>query len=75
MTYRWNQNYTTSLLDGTKVHSDWFNAATDAERAKGSFVYWDIEHSCRMQEPIDAWIEKHPPIPPGVKGPEETESS
>ena len=68
MTYWWNNNYTTSLPDGTQVHSDWFNAATGEEREKSSFVFWDIEHSCRMQEPIDAWIEKHSPLPPGVKG-------
>jgi len=66
MTYWWNKNYTTTLSDGTEVYSEWYKNADTKARSKGSFVNWDIEHSCRDTEPLEEWVKAHPPVPAGV---------
>jgi len=72
MTYWWNKDYTSRQSDGREVHSDWFNNLSLDDRATNSSVFWNIEHSCRMFEPIEAWVEKHPLLPPGVSFSEDT---
>ncbi|KAL9611176.1 MAG: hypothetical protein Q9167_004161 [Letrouitia subvulpina] len=66
MTYWWNKNYTVSDEDGRERHSDWFESLNPDERATNSSVFWDIEHSCRMFEPIDEWGKRHSALPKGV---------
>ena len=63
---RWNKNYTVSDADGRERHSDWFESLNPDERATNSSVFWDIEHSCRMFEPIDEWGKQHSALPKGV---------
>ena len=75
MTYWWNKNYTSTMPDGREVHSDWFDSLDLDDRATNSSVFWNIEHSCRMFEPIEDWVNRHPLLPNGVSFPEETLSA
>ena len=70
MTYWWNENYTVSWEDGQEVHSEWFNSLSIDERAKNGHKMWDIEHSCRLFEPIEEWVAKHALLPKGFSFPE-----
>lgn len=65
MIYWWNENYTTTLADGTKVHSDLYQNQDLEARTKGAFVFWDVEHSCRETEPIEEWVKQNSPFPQG----------
>jgi len=66
MTYWWNMNYTTTLVDGSKAHSEWYETHDLKSRARGSSVYWDTEHACRNTEAIEDWVKKNPAVPPGT---------
>ena len=66
MTYWWDKSYSTAASNGTEVLSEKFLSMTLEQRAKGSSVYWDIEHQCRQFEPIDKWANEHPVFPAGV---------
>ncbi|KAL8991045.1 MAG: hypothetical protein Q9169_007963 [Polycauliona sp. 2 TL-2023] len=66
MTYWWNKNYTISDDEtGRESHSKWFESLSPDERATNSSVFWDVEHSCRMFEPIDEWGKRHAALPKG----------
>ena len=52
--------------NGRERHSDWFESLSPDERATNSSIFWDVEHSCRMFEPIDEWGKRHHGLPKGV---------
>ncbi|KUJ21341.1 uncharacterized protein LY89DRAFT_778900 [Mollisia scopiformis] len=73
MTYWWNVNYTVSNVDGNggEGHSEWFNSLSVDERATNGSTYWDIEHSCRLFEPIAEWVARYKLLPNGISFPED----
>lgn len=63
MTYWWNKTYTLTTKDGKEVYSDHYLSMSPQERAKGSYVNWDIEHKCREIQPIEDWVDERRLVP------------
>ena len=57
MTYFKNENHTSG---GEEVRGPLWEGGKDlANSTIGDSLFWDVEHSCRALEPIEAWVAEH----------------
>ncbi|PGH06414.1 hypothetical protein GX51_02426 [Blastomyces parvus] len=59
MVYWWNQSYTYTDARGHEQYSQRYLSMSNAEKARHSFAYWDVEARCHDTEAIYEWAEKH----------------
>lgn len=59
MVYWWNRNYSSIDKDGQKKYSQEYLSMNQEQKAKGSFVFWDVEARCHDYEAIYDWVEKN----------------